>query len=261
MGTGNWETVLRPLKDEDLRGIRDPALVKMGPGRKGNDEEDLEEEEEEFQRLLSSKPKRWGDGGATVSFSASTSSTQSPGERPAFYIPPDLIHPDRMAAEHRTVHGTGETRKSNSWIWWAGGSLNLDDGADENGNEILRSEWCKSRSRQLRAREEILLVVEEMRRTLEYLEWRAKEWESHIHSQKEPTSALEEGRRAFVVAQAAIQRDLKAKFQKMFDDIKGPCAEVEEDQEDREEDGDEEDAPEHQDWSEEEEDMGHEGVI
>ncbi|KAL0562385.1 hypothetical protein V5O48_019702, partial [Marasmius crinis-equi] len=47
----------------------------------------------------------------------------------------DLIPPNRTEWEHRSKHGTGETRKIVSWIWTGGGKLDLEDGADENGNE------------------------------------------------------------------------------------------------------------------------------
>ncbi|KAK7027459.1 hypothetical protein VNI00_015204 [Paramarasmius palmivorus] len=221
IGQGEWESTLRCLKDEDLRAMKDPALVKIGSGRKGNDEEDLEEEEAEFCKLLASKPKRWGDG-STVSKNDTASLRQGAQlaevvVRPTVHMPDDLIHPDRLAEEHRLVHGTGETRKSHSWIWWAGGTIDLADGADENANEILRSEWCKSRARKLRAREEVLLLREEMRRTLEYLAWRAREWvQSADIDDGTQSRALTEGKKAYALAQASMQRRLQASFGHKF---------------------------------------------
>ncbi|KAK7021079.1 hypothetical protein VNI00_017525 [Paramarasmius palmivorus] len=265
-GDGEWEKTLQPLKDEDLRAMRDPALVRIGPGRKGNEEEDTEEEEAEFTRLLGSKLKRWGDGVPTVHSQSHSLSSNSNPSKPSFFFPSDLIHPDRTAADHRTVHGTGETRKSHSWIWWAGGRLDLEDGADENNNDILRSEWCKSRSRLLRAKEEILLVKEEMRRTLAYLEWRAQEWERCADLQPMPSSATPEGKRAYAVAQAQMQWGLKARFSSMFQRVIGGTDAVESDEHESEDSADDiegEDGDGDTLWSdiEEDEDFGEEGLF
>ncbi|EEB90386.1 hypothetical protein MPER_11415 [Moniliophthora perniciosa FA553] len=48
-GPGSWEAVLKPLRNEDVRSYRDPALMKTRKGRKGTEEED-EKEEERLQR-------------------------------------------------------------------------------------------------------------------------------------------------------------------------------------------------------------------
>ncbi|KAK7025935.1 hypothetical protein VNI00_015850 [Paramarasmius palmivorus] len=124
----------------------------------------------------------------------------------------DLIHPDRQEWEHRSKFGTGETRKELSWIWLSGGGIDVEDGADENSNEVLRTEWCKSRARARRAKEEVLLVQEEMRRTLEYLEWRAQQWEACGEETLNREDAEQEGSRAYALAQAELQRALKDAF-------------------------------------------------
>ncbi|KAK7022747.1 hypothetical protein VNI00_016981 [Paramarasmius palmivorus] len=120
VGTGDWEKTLRVLEDGDVRSYKDPALVKKGPGRKGTAENDDEEE-------ISSHMDQGGI---------------------------ELIAPDRNEWAHRTVHGTGETRKQHSWIWTAGGSINVGDGAEGEDNQILCSEWCRSRAQVKRAEEE-----------------------------------------------------------------------------------------------------------
>ncbi|KAK7022727.1 hypothetical protein VNI00_017003 [Paramarasmius palmivorus] len=192
-GPGNWEQQLKVLNTEDIRSFKDPALLKVRRGRMGNDEED--EEEHEMVKPL--------HGTAT-----------SQTDRPLSEW--DLIPPDRTEWEHRRVHGTGNTRKSISWIWWRGGSLVLEDGADENDNEVLRSEWCKARARAMRAWEELMLVREEMRRTLEYLEWRAREWDEYAKAELAGGEAEREGQRAFALRQGRIQRSLKASFEKKW---------------------------------------------
>ncbi|KAF9053246.1 hypothetical protein BJ165DRAFT_1339568, partial [Panaeolus papilionaceus] len=68
--------------------------------------------------------------------------------------------------------GTGETRRTISWIWLGKGAATKD----MDGDTILRAEWSKSRARVKPAKEEVPLLREEMRRVLEYLEWKAKRW-------------------------------------------------------------------------------------
>lgn len=59
--------------------------------------------------------------------------------------------------EERGVHGsTGETRRTLSWIWLTS-TINLYDRTDKN-DEILCSEWCRSRAHAKRSQEEVLLL-------------------------------------------------------------------------------------------------------
>ncbi|KAK7019655.1 hypothetical protein VNI00_018040 [Paramarasmius palmivorus] len=187
VGPGEWQSTLRVLKNEDIRSYRDPAAVKQGPGRKGTNEEDEGEEHEMGKALVSEEEE----------------------------VVDQLFTIDRTQWKHRTEHGTGETRKGYSWIWHSGGKIDLNDGADEADNEILRSEWCKSRARSLRATEEVLLLREEMRRTLRYLEWMAGEWEARANVNVGSSSKME-GKHVFALAQAEVQRGLKTHFEKLW---------------------------------------------
>ncbi|TFK60138.1 hypothetical protein BDN72DRAFT_872951 [Pluteus cervinus] len=97
-----------------------------------------------------------------------------------------------------------EGRRKVSWIW---GTLVqplkgyiLD----------LRVEWCKSRARAKRWQEEVLLLKEEMRRVLAFLDFQASEWED---------PAQKEGSRAYALQQAGIRRELKSYFQEMWKDV------------------------------------------
>ncbi|KAL0574845.1 hypothetical protein V5O48_007118 [Marasmius crinis-equi] len=191
VGEGEWENRLHILKDCDVQSLRDPALVRVGPGRRGTNEED--------------EPSR-------------------DATRPMEEAGISLIPPDRTEWEHRTKHGTGESRRVISWIWTGGGKLDLEDGADENENEVLRTEWCKSRARMKRAEEEVLLVKEEMRRTLEYLSWTASQWERVSPAEHNAESTLREGMEAYRLCQADIQRDLLRSFRVCW---KHPLSEME----------------------------------
>jgi len=89
--------------------------------------------------------------------------------------------------ERARQDGTGETRRTMSWIW-------LDHSLGEDGNDdILRAEWAKSRAWAKRATEEAMMVKEEMRRTIESLGWEAKEWEMRAASCSKEGEVLEPG--------------------------------------------------------------------
>ncbi|EEB90060.1 hypothetical protein MPER_11783 [Moniliophthora perniciosa FA553] len=176
VGPGDWERTLRVLKNEDVKAIQDPAAIRVGPGRRGTNEEDEERQPP-----------------------ATTTARND-------II---LIHPDRTAYEVRTEHGTGETRRELSWIWWSGGQLDLDGMSSD---LVLKSEWCKSRMRVKRTTEEVLLLKEEMRRTAAYLGWRAERWESMAMSDLTVEPMLNEGRSAYAKKHAFIQKELRRTF-------------------------------------------------
>jgi hypothetical protein len=61
-------------------------------------------------------------------------------------------------------------------------------------DSALRVEWCKAYARTRRWHEDIVLVEEEMRRTIEYGRWMAGEWEIRATAQTEGLNpALTEG--------------------------------------------------------------------
>jgi hypothetical protein len=106
--------------------------------------------------------------------------------------------------------GTGETRRTLSWIW-----LNQSIEADTN-DDILRAEWAKSRARAARAEEEVLLLKEEMRRTLAYLEWKAEFWMARANCRENEDCELREGLKSFALAQARLQKQLAEHFRKLW---------------------------------------------
>ena len=65
-----------------------------------------------------------------------------------------------LLGERLPRHGTGETRKELSWIWRTT-AINIDDIKDDNDN-ILRVEWCRSRARSKRGKEQVEKTREEM---------------------------------------------------------------------------------------------------
>ncbi|KAJ7827921.1 hypothetical protein B0H13DRAFT_2240976 [Mycena leptocephala] len=95
----------------------------------------------------------------------------------------------------------------------------------------LRIEWAKTRSFGLRNTEEVDLEEEEMRRTPEYLQWRANWWESKkIHTEAHRPDLLEdprqrEGHDAYATRQARMLRSIATRFERKWDGVAGLIAE------------------------------------
>src|ERR1700722_1694276 len=99
--------------------------------------------------------------------------------------------------------------------------------------EALCVEWCKARARALRWTEEVQLLLEEMRRVLQFLEWKSRFWEMCAEFLQDSSAAAEsttidlvgssvllhhriEGVRAYGLRQAQISRDLHDKFKALW---------------------------------------------
>jgi hypothetical protein len=136
--------------------------------------------------------------------------------------------------------GTGETRRTLSWIWTSASGDSNPDAADN----IVRSEWAKSRARAARACEEVLLLQEEMQRTLEFLQWKARWWLSRSDL-KSAEPGVAEGLRAFAHEQAALQLSLSEEFRSIWQqslrdqEAENRDGNDEDDEDDGEDDGDE----------------------
>ncbi|KAK0467694.1 uncharacterized protein EV420DRAFT_1616586 [Desarmillaria tabescens] len=174
-GPGDWEEGLHKLEDGDIHSYQDPDHLRKGTGHRGTNEDSWE-----------------------------------PG------LVPELPEPGiDLYQDSREKHdGTGQTWRTLSWIWTTM-KINLADGADENDDEVLCSEWCHSRARAHRAREEVLLLREEMRRTLRFLEWRG-EWWMQRRDACELGGALREAVDAYALKQSDIQHQLAVKFRDLW---------------------------------------------
>ncbi|PBK65438.1 hypothetical protein ARMSODRAFT_978246 [Armillaria solidipes] len=163
-GSGDWKQVLRKLEDGDIRSYQDPDRLHQGTGRRGMNEDSWE------PRVGTDAPEQGIE-----------------------------LHQD----DREKHDGTGQTWHSLSWIWTTA-KISLDDGADENNDEVLQSEWCRSRARAHRSREEVLLLREEMCRTLKFLEC---------------TRDVDEALRKALDAYAAVQTDLQCCLTVAFRDL------------------------------------------
>ncbi|KDR65106.1 hypothetical protein GALMADRAFT_82273, partial [Galerina marginata CBS 339.88] len=178
-GPGDWELVLRELQDGDLRSYQDPSRLRVRQARKGTLEDDQMD---------------------VVQDDASESGRE--------HLPDESD--TTLYNETRTRRdGTGETRRTLSWIWVT--QSRTPDAADET-DDILRSEWAKSRARALRAKEEVLLIKEEMRRTLEYLKHQVASWKARSTSVPTDSAEVSEARAGFALCQASLQHALHEHF-------------------------------------------------
>ncbi|KAK7041549.1 hypothetical protein VNI00_009136 [Paramarasmius palmivorus] len=102
----------------------------------------------------------------------------------------------------------GETRRVNSWIW-KGVEL---EGDSEAMREVVRVEWCKAWACKRRWDEELELIAEEMRRTIESLKHEGRRWQG-MQGDESPEG---EGRAAYAARQASIRFGLASKFERMW---------------------------------------------
>lgn len=182
-GPGEWEDVYRILEDKDIRGYQDPNQLRTKHGRPGTFEDDIVSRE---ARKASENP--------------SIPSTE--GE-----LPLEVLELE----ERRKRDGTGETRRTLSWIW-----VTKKPGPEDDGDDLLRVEWAKSRARALRANEEVMLVREEMRHVLVFLNWKMQWWHGREAMRSGIDKALTEGIIAYARSQALLQQTLADSFRMLW---------------------------------------------
>ena len=223
-GGGAWEEVLRVLMDADVRGYQDKNRLRVRTGRLGTlDDEQVEAAE------------RRGDPS-----SAGTVEDIDMEDDAGIFL---------WDEERTRRDGTGETRRTLSWIWTTKSRTPNDD--DET-DDILRSEWAKSRARANRCKEEVLLLREEMRRVLVFLEWKSEWWVERQELREGLLRDLDEGLRAFAMGQADLQRRLAVRFREIWkgslqDEATDNCTSSNNDADDPEDDGEEDDDDEESD--------------
>ncbi|KAJ7429914.1 hypothetical protein B0H11DRAFT_2166673 [Mycena galericulata] len=165
-GPGPWEDELKVLADEDVRALNERAMTA--------------DELDNAERLRAAGQLNEVESG-------------------------------RVAAEGVVVL-RGEGHCSLSWIWYYGGATAIGDREQKAAiNEVtelelaLRAEWCKARARALRWREELVMLDEEMRRTVVFGRWRADWWEEQTGADP-PTAEVGEGMAAYAAERAQTER-------------------------------------------------------
>jgi hypothetical protein len=178
-GPGDWEAILQVLEDSDIRGYQDPNRLRVRQGRRGI------LDDEQLEQLATSTPDVIADDDNLTLFN------EPRGRR----------------------DGTGETRRTLSWIWTTNSNV---AGPEDSSDDILRVEWAKSRARAARATEEVLLLREEMRRVLEFLAWKADWWSTRVGWRRDINKDLAEGLRAYAQTQADLQTTLSTEFRTIW---------------------------------------------
>jgi hypothetical protein len=186
-GPGDWENSLQILNDKDVRGYQDPDRLKLRTGRLGT----LDDDQVNAQR------------------SATSDTTLEPTPITNEF---SLFNEARHKRD-----GTGETRRTLSWIWTAK-PPNIND--DDENDDILRTEWAKSRARMTRCKEEVMLLKEEMRRVVAFLDWKLRWWQEREEKRKGVDSALLEGLRAYATKQGVLQECLSDDFVRTWRSMK-----------------------------------------
>jgi len=102
-------------------------------------------------------------------------------------------------------------RFEQSWIWLVPQVQSMADGvgeSEEHFNESMRVEWAKSQARVKHWEEEVLIIQEEMRRVIQYFEWKGTWWHEQAGVRTEGEISILHGVRAYAEKQAALCHQL-----------------------------------------------------
>ncbi|THU87930.1 hypothetical protein K435DRAFT_866769 [Dendrothele bispora CBS 962.96] len=201
-GHGDWEQSIRELKDADVRGLSERVLTR----------EEADRREHLRERAIREKDLDNND----------------------FYFQEEGIQ-SRVQ---------GETRRALSWIWWD--QWELKEGTTDDPDYIdgefthpvctyrnrryghtstgiflsdeflaaVRVEYCKSKARLDRSKEEVQLLCEELRRMMEYSLWKAEWWlsrrlggEGMLSIGESVTAELADGLNSYALQQVSIMKN------------------------------------------------------
>ncbi|KAJ7864121.1 hypothetical protein B0H14DRAFT_3862645 [Mycena olivaceomarginata] len=127
-------------------------------------------------------------------------------------LPQAQFHdPERKQRKQKRARTKKTPPRPLSWIWVTRGER-WEAGDDAAMNEAVRIEWAKTRARAMRWAEEVDLLEEEMRRTLQFLRWRAGWWAAKVGQRGLPEGPQCEGETAYALRQAKNQTQLADEF-------------------------------------------------
>ncbi|KAK7691702.1 hypothetical protein QCA50_005102 [Cerrena zonata] len=95
-----------------------------------------------------------------------------------------------------------------SWIWL----VHTETDTSQEFSNAMRVEWAKTKARAERWAEEVRLLQEEMRRVLEYFEWKARWWRMKKTDRADVDIGVQRGLLAYAEKQATIFDKLGKKF-------------------------------------------------
>lgn len=201
-GPGDWEKVFQVLKNEDIRSYS-AKKKKSEPRRRGIWED--------------------GHGPSSVATDSDIPVSETSESESDLELENDIVRLTEQQQLKKRKKGTGETCNELSWIWTsAATSIELQPGEEDH---ILRAEWAKSKARTNRAREEVALLLEEMRHVLAFLEHSTRQWGDRIIQRASSAdSALMEGLQSYANKQILLQQSLLASYRLLW---KIPLREIE----------------------------------
>ncbi|KAF7314619.1 CxC2 domain-containing protein [Mycena kentingensis (nom. inval.)] len=100
----------------------------------------------------------------------------------------------------RAMPTASQSRRTMSWIWTAPGAFD-DDEAQL--HDSMRVEWTRALARKDRWNEEVMVLEEEMRRVMRYLDWKTKWWNEQTDRRPDLSEAVSGGIRAYALKRAA----------------------------------------------------------
>ncbi|KAJ2911924.1 hypothetical protein MD484_g8492, partial [Candolleomyces efflorescens] len=132
-----------------------------------------------------------------------------------------VLKPGDIRGPGRDPEEVSNGRFIMSWIWLVprARSEGPDELRGDDLDESLRTEWVKARARVQRWTEEYLLVQEEMRRTVVYLNWKAEWWSLRAVSPPFRAADIAHGIAAYGAKQAAMCRQLGARFSQVWEPV------------------------------------------
>jgi hypothetical protein len=122
-----------------------------------------------------------------------------------------------------------EGRRELSWIWVTASNVPIEgdefEFAEGMSSHILspllftfitslgmRVEWAKTQARANRWQEEVLLVREEMRRVIAFLDWKATWWRSQADRRQDVRNDIKAGLAAYAARQSHLMQHLAETF-------------------------------------------------
>ncbi|KAJ7433022.1 hypothetical protein B0H11DRAFT_1759384 [Mycena galericulata] len=125
---------------------------------------------------------------------------------------------------------SGETDRTLSWIWYSVSSVEED--GDKRLHEALRVEWCKAYSRANRWREDLVIVEEEMRRTIVFGRFAERQWVQRAAARTQmlaqPRRVMDpvvlEGVRAYAFEQADRERRTYEELERKWAPLRAKAA-------------------------------------
>jgi hypothetical protein len=125
--------------------------------------------------------------------------------------PSDLRGPGRDP--DNPEDGKSNGRFEPSWIWLVTRlpQEKGDNQTEEEFNQSMRSEWAQTHARMCRWNEERLIIQEEMRRVLAFLEWRSAWWLEVANQRQDLESSVQSGVVGYAHKQSALCLQMAAR--------------------------------------------------